>query len=120
MIFVSQSRSQRAEGNEINKVLSGFKEIAGKRAESSRFVARNQISNFNALNNKLRYQNLGITEAIWVTTKKEKVRPSHRDRHGKRFKIEDGLKSSLDGKTLLPGVDYNCECVMKPIIPDDE
>ena len=39
---------------------------------------------------------------------------------GKKFKINEGLYSSCDGKTLLPGMDYNCRCIMKPIIPDDE
>ena len=118
--FSANSLRLMAEGNPVNEVLSGFKEIAGKRVESSKFVARNQIANFNSFNTRVRYQNLGITEAIWVTSGRESVRPSHADRNGKRFDISEGLYSSVDGKTLMTGVDYNCNCIMKPIIPEDD
>ena len=109
-----------AEGKPVEEVLEGFEQIANKRVESSKFVARNQIANFNSLTNKIRYQNLGITEAVWSTARDERVRPCHQVREGKKFKINEGLYSSCDGKTLLPGMDYNCRCIMKPIIPDDE
>ena len=118
--FSANSLRLMAEGQPVEEVLGGFKTIAGKRVESSKFIARNQLANFNSFNNKIRYQNLGITEAIWVTAHDERVRPSHEDREGKTFKIDKGLYSSLDGKTLIPGVDYNCRCIMKAIIPDDD
>jgi len=109
-----------AEGSPVEEVLSEFKQVGKKRVESSKFIARNQVANFNSFTNKIRYQNLGITEAIWVTAHDERVRPCHRVREGKKFKLSEGLYSSCDGKTLLPGVDYNCRCIMKPIIPDDD
>ena len=108
-----------AEGKPVEEVLEGFEQIAKKRVESSKFVARNQIANFNSLTNKIRYQNLGITEAVWQTARDERVRPCHAAREGKRFKLDEGLYSSCDGKTLLPSMDYNCRCIMKPIIPED-
>lgn len=118
--FSANSLRLMAEGQPVEEVLGGFKIIAGKRVESSKFVARNQIANFNSFNNKIRYQNLGITEAIWVTAHDERVRPSHVDREGKTFKIDEGLYSSIDGKTFLPGIPFNCRCIMRPIIPGDD
>ena len=109
-----------AEGQTIEEVQTGFNELAKKRVENSKFVARNQVANFNSLSNKLRYQNLGITEAVWVTARDERVRPSHVDREGKTFELDEGLYSSVDGKTLMPGMDYNCRCVFRPIIPSDD
>jgi len=117
-----------AGGEDVEEVVKQFNELGRKRVESSKFVARNQIANFNSFNNKIRYQNLGITEAIWVTARDERVRPApgkksptnHRVREGKRFTLSEGLFSSVDGKTLMPGQDFNCRCIMKPIIPGDE
>ena len=118
--FSANSLRLMAGGEPVETVMKGFNEVAKKRVESSKFIARNQVANFNSFTNKIRYQNLGITEAIWVTAHDERVRPCHRVREGKKFKLDEGLYSSCDGKTLLPGVDYNCRCIMKPIIPDDD
>jgi len=117
--FSANSLRLMAEGLPISEVEKGFLEVRKKRVESSKFVARNQMANFNALNNKIRYQNLGITEATWQTAEDERVRPCHAVRNDKKFKIAEGLYSSCDGKTLLPGMDYNCRCIMRPIIPED-
>lgn len=108
-----------AGGEKIEDVLAEYNRIGKKRIESSKFVARNQVANFNSFTNKIRYQNLGITEAVWVTAGDERVRPCHAVRDGKVFKLDEGLYSSCDGKTLLPGLDYNCRCIYKPIIPED-
>ena len=104
-------------GESFEEVVNSYREDAEKRRNNARFVARNQLSNFNGISNKIRYQNLGITEAIWVTSRDERVRGAHADRNGKRFNLSEGLFSSKDGKTLIPGVDFNCRCIAKPIIP---
>ena len=117
--FSANSLRMMAEGLPVEEVLKGFNKVGQARVQSSKFVARNQMANFNALNNKIRYQNLGITEATWQTAEDERVRPCHAVRNGKRFKLDEGLYSSCDGKTLLPSMDYNCRCIMRPIIPED-
>ena len=118
--FSANSLRVMAGGDTVENAINQFDELADKRVEQAKFLARNQVANFNALSNKVRYQNLGITEAVWVTAQDERVRHSHADRDGKRFNISEGLYSSVDGKTLMVGLDYGCRCIMKPIIPEDD
>ena len=91
-----------------------------KRKNHSRFVARNQIASFNSIMNKTRAQKLGIKKAVWRTSADERVRPSHAARNGKEFDLSEGLYSSLDGKTLLPGTDYLCRCSMTMVLEDED
>lgn len=105
-------------GQPLEKIMEQFDGMVEKRRGHARMVARTQVANFNSVMTKTRAQNAGITEAIWVTSHDERVRPCHRVRDGKRFKLSEGLYSSCDGKTLLPGTDYNCRCTYRMIIPD--
>ena len=109
-----------ATGARLEDVVSEFAQTAGKRRENAKFVARNQITTYNGLLNKIRYQKAGIRRAIWVTAQDERVRPSHVDRSGKEFDLDEGLFSSVDGKTLQAGQDFLCRCVAQPIIPEEE
>jgi len=106
-------------GNDIQGVLKEYKKLEKKSKNNAKFVARQQLATYNSLQNKIRYQNLGITKAIWITAKDERVRPSHADREGKEFDLSKGLYSSIDKKYLLPGIDWNCRCVYKVIIPEE-
>ena len=63
---------------------------------------------------------LGAKKGVWQTAEDEKVRPSHNDRNGKEFDLKEGLYSSLDGKKLLPGEDYQCRCTFFLVFEDDE
>ena len=63
---------------------------------------------------------LGIKKAVWRTSADERVRASHEARDGKEFELSEGLYSSVDGKTLLPGTDYNCRCSYRMILEDEE
>ena len=95
-------------GTPIEEILQQFDGMVEKRRGHARFTARNQIASFNSIMNKTRAQKLGIKKAVWKTSSDERVRASHEARDGKEFKLSEGLYSSVDGKTLLPGTDYNC------------
>jgi len=116
--FVADSLRGMAQGYGLDEVVSNFNSLANNRVTRAKMVARTQISTYNSLLTKIRAQNLGITKAVWVTSRDERVRPSHEDRSGKEFDLSKGLYSSLDGKDLLPGVDFNCRCDYKLIVPD--
>jgi len=118
--WTSQTLRLMAEGKGLPEILSQFDGMAEKRKGHAKMVARTQISTFNSLVTKARARNLGIERAVWVTSRDERVRPCHQVRDGKEFDLADGLYSSCDGKTLLPGVDYNCRCGYKMIIPSDD
>jgi uncharacterized protein with gpF-like domain len=111
-------------------VLEQYSGMVEKRKNHAKFTARNQIANYNSLVTKARAQNLGITSARWVTAHDERVRgnpsgkypnatPDHFWAEGKEFDLSIGLKFP-SGKTLLPGVDYQCRCTYELIIPADD
>jgi len=108
-----------AVGGSLEDVMKNFEGVVEKRKNHARFIARNQIANFNTITGKIRAQNLGITEGIWRTSEDERVRHSHAVRDGKKFDVSKGLYSSTDGKSLLPGIDYQCRCYTEYVIPED-
>lgn len=117
--FAASSLHIMATGASYEEVLNNYREEGKKRKNHAEFIARNQISTFNGLSNKLRYQKNGIVRGEWVTAGDERERPAHHDRNGKIFELSEGCYSALDGKHLIPGVDYNCRCATKPILEGD-
>ena len=116
--YTAQSLRAMSHGLSLEEIMSQYDGLVEKRRDHVRFTARNQIANFNSVSTKMRAQNLGITEAVWVTSRDgERVRESHQDRDGKTFELSKGLYSSKDKKYLLPGVDYQCRCTYELIIP---
>ena len=107
-------------GQSLEEILAEFDGLVETRRNHAKFVARNQIQNFHSIMTKTRAQNLGITKAIWVTSRDERVRPCHQVRDKKEFDLDKGLFASCDGKTLLPGTDFNCRCDYEMIIPEEE
>ena len=105
-------------GSSIADIMAQFDGMEEKRRNHAKFTARNQIGNFNSITTKIRAQNIGITEAVWITSKDERVRDCHKKRDGKIFKLDKGLYHACDGLYLLPGVDYQCRCTYELIIPE--
>ena len=118
--WTSNTLRQMAEGKGLPDIMKQFDGMAEKRRGHAKMVARTQIATFNSLTSKARAQNLGITKARWVTSADERVRPSHSSRNGKEFVLSEGLYDSGDGKTLLPGTDYQCRCDYEMVIPEME
>jgi len=118
--FTANSLRVMSEGGSLSDVLTEFNEIVDKSKNNANMMARTQTSTFNSLLTKVRAQKLGITKAIWSTASDERVRPSHAARDGKEFDLSEGLYSSVDGKTLLPGIDFQCRCDYSLIIDENE
>lgn len=119
-MYTANSLRAMTLGQSLEEVTSQFDDLVEKRKNHAKFVARNQVANFNSVTTKLRAQNLGLTRARWITSKDERVRECHRARNGREFDLDKGLYSSCDGKHLLPGVDYQCRCDYELIIPEDD
>lgn len=114
-VVVTNGLANGLRPEEIARQLKGIKGISstfGKLENRVKMIARNEIATMNGNLTKARAQNAGITKAIWVTSRDERVRDCHRVRDGKEFELSKGLYSACDGKTLLPGQDFNCRCVM--------
>lgn len=118
-MYTANSLRAMTIGQSLPDILSEFDGMVEKRKNHAKFTARNQVANFNSITTKLRAQNIGITKAVWVTSNDERVRESHKVRDGKEFDLDEGLYSSVDGKTLLPGTDYQCRCTYDLVIDDD-
>lgn len=107
-------------GNGLEGILDQYDGLIEKRKNHAKMVARTQINTYNSISTKIRAQNLGITQAVWVAAMDERTRPSHAERDGKTFDLNKGLYSSLDGKWLQVGCDYNCRCTARYIVPESE
>ncbi len=93
--------------------LRGRYPITKRRAE---LIARDQCNKANAVVNRARQLELGITEAIWMHSHAGKEpRASHVAANGKRYKIAEGCL--IDGKHIQPGEEINCRCTSRPILP---
>lgn len=117
--FTNNTLFAMSQGESIDTIVSQFDDVVKTRKNHARFLARNQVQNYNSVTTKIRAQNLGIKKAVWETAGDERVRPSHEDREGKEFDLDTGLFSSVDGLYLLPGSDYNCRCTYTMIIPEE-
>lgn len=106
--FTNNTLFAMSQGESLDTIVSQFDDVVAERKNHAKFLARNQVQNYNSITTKIRAQNLGITKAIWETAGDERVRPAHEDREGKEFDLAEGLYSSEDGLYLLPGTDYNC------------
>lgn len=83
----------------------------------ARLIARDQTAKLNADINQVRQQALGITEYRWVTSKDDRVRPTHEANDGKIFRwdAKPGEKG-YPNVTGHPGKDIQCRCIAQPII----
>lgn len=117
--FTNNTLYAMTNGDSLETIMKQFKGVAETRKGHAKYLAHNQIQNFNSITSKIRVQKLGVVEAIWETAGDDSVRPSHAARDGERFDLSKGLYSSIDGKFLIPGVDHNCRCTARYLLPDE-
>ncbi len=66
---------------------------------------------------RARYQELGITEAIWCHSAAGKEpRPSHVKAGKEKLRFDVNKGALIDGEYILPGEKINCRCFAKPVI----
>jgi uncharacterized protein with gpF-like domain len=84
------------------------------------FIARDQSNKATATINRVRQQELGITEAIWVHSGGgNHPRPTHvqASRDKVRYDVREGWLDPAVKQRIWPGVLPNCRCVSKSILP---
>ena len=77
-----------------------------------RRLTRDQTSKTIGRFTEARQEQAGIEEYVWVTSKDDRVRLSHRDNDGKTFAWK--VPPPITGH---PGHDIQCRCFAKPVIP---
>lgn len=97
-------------GKRFTDVASQIEAETGIAERRAKFIARDQISKMNGEFNQIRQEEAGFEEYEWQTSGDERVRDSHAELDGKRFR--------WDAPPLVghPGEDIMCRCVAIPVI----
>lgn len=105
-----------AAGRDLESMVKEIRQIYPVTNRRAELIARDQSNKANAVVNRARQMELGITEAIWMHSHAGKnPRPDHVAANGKRYKIAEGCK--ISGEHIQPGQEINCRCTSRPILP---
>ena len=103
-------------GRDLETMVKDLKALYPAASHRAELIARDQSNKANAVVNRTRQMELGITEAIWQHSHAGKTpRPDHVAADGKRYKIAEGCL--ISGKYIQPGEEINCRCTSRPVLP---
>ena len=103
-------------GRDLATMVKELKTLYPAASHRAELIARDQSNKANAVVNRTRQMELGITEAIWMHSHAGKTpRPDHVAADGKRYKIAEGCL--ISGKYIQPGEEINCRCTSRPVLP---
>ena len=105
-----------AAGRDLSTMVKELKQLYPAASHRAELIARDQSNKANAVVNRARQMELGITEAIWMHSHAGKnPRPDHVAANGKRYNIAEGCK--ISGEFIQPGEEINCRCTSRAILP---
>ena len=103
-------------GQDLAQLTDNLEHGLGVTRRKAAFIARHQTSMATATMARTRAQELGCEEAYWLhSAGGKKPRPEHVAFSGKKYRLDKG--AYLEGKWTHPGVEPNCRCVSRPILP---
>ena len=89
--------------------------VTRRRAE---FISRDQMNKATEALSRVRMQELGIAEAVWIHSGTPKQpRPTHLKFNGQVFQLDQGLYDADAHRYVHPGELPNCYCTKRPLIP---
>lgn len=105
-------------GRDLKSLTDDLKKIKGVTERRAAAISRDQNNKATATMVRVRQQELGITQAIWIHSHGGKVpRPSHLANNGKKYDVAKGWYDPDEGRFVHPGELINCRCVSRSIIP---
>jgi len=110
--WVMKTWTEGTRWEDLAEAIEHAEEVSESRAK---LIARDQTSKMNAAFNEERQTSLGIEEYEWQTSGDERVRDSHAEKDGQRFRWDDP-----PADTGHPGEDIQCRCTALAIIDLDE
>lgn len=123
---IPQQYLQEVEGMTMRAVLAGsdlhtlYKDLRKRYGVTERraeLIARDQGNKATSSLTKIRYQEAGIEEAIWLHSHAgREPRPTHVANDGKRYNVATGWYDPHEKKFIQPGWLINCRCFSKPLI----
>ena len=103
-------------GRDLETMVKELKTLYPAASHRAELIARDQSNKANAVVNRTRQMELGITEAIWMHSHAGKnPRPDHVAANGKRYKIAEGCL--ISGEHIQPGEEINCRCTSRAVLP---
>ena len=103
-------------GRDLATMVKDLKQLYPAASHRAELIARDQSNKANAVVNRARQMELGITEAIWMHSHAGKnPRPDHVAANGKRYKIAEGCL--ISGVYIQPGEEINCRCTSRAVLP---
>lgn len=103
-------------GRDLGTMVEELQKLYPKARNRAVLISRDQSNKANAVVNRTRQMELGITEAIWLHSHAGKnPRPDHVAANGKKYKIEKGCL--ISGEFIQPGEQINCRCTSRPVLP---
>jgi SPP1 gp7 family putative phage head morphogenesis protein len=81
-------------------------------------LARDQALKLNSQITQARQTAAGIEEYIWTTSGDERVRETHAELDGQKFRWDDPPITNDNGDRNNPGEDYQCRCTAFPVLPE--
>lgn len=103
-------------GRDLETMVKELKQLYPAASNRAELIARDQSNKANAVVNRVRQMELGITEAIWMHSHAGKnPRPDHVAANGKRYNIAEGCK--ISGEFIQPGTEINCRCTSRAVLP---
>jgi uncharacterized protein with gpF-like domain len=107
-----------AAGHDLDALTKALQSRFGVTYKRAAFIARDQNAKANAVMKAARQQELGLTQAIWVHSGAGKEpRESHVKAGADKLVFDINKGAYLDGKWTWPGMEINCRCTDKAIIP---
>lgn len=107
-------------GRDLGTLAQTIEHQYGVTRRRAALIARDQNNKATAVIQRVRQQELGIQEAVWLHSAGGKEpRPSHvkAGREREVYKIADGWYDEAVGRSIWPGELINCRCVSRPILP---
>lgn len=103
-------------GRDVGGLRRDLQQQLGVTRRRAALIARNQNNMATATVHKTRQTELGITRAVWLHSSAGRhPRKEHMDFSGKEYDVAKG--AWLEHKWTWPGVEINCRCVSKSVIP---
>ena len=101
-------------GKTTTRIVNEIQRAYGISKRRAKLIARDQTAKLNGQIQQAQQRDAGIEEYIWYTTGDNRVRSSHRELHGKKFRWDDPPVNK-DGRKCNPGEDYQCRCIGRPV-----
>lgn len=103
-------------GRDLNTMATELRERFEVPKKRAALIARDQNNKMTAVVARVRQKEAGIDQAIWMHSHAgRKPRPEHLAFSGYTYDVAKG--AFLEGVWTWPGVEINCRCYSKPVLP---